>query len=72
MLGDAQNVVMCKNTDKVITIRSNPLEGSIDGSDVVDLIAETTDGGKISVKKRVKKYNLKNFRRANEINIQKR
>jgi hypothetical protein len=62
MLGDAQNVVMCRNDDKVITIKSNPLEGSIDGRDVVDLIAETTDGGKISIKKRVKKYNLKNFR----------
>ena len=58
MLGDAQNVVMCKNNDKLITIKSNPLEGSIGGEDVVDLIAETTDGGKISVKKRVKKYNF--------------
>lgn len=71
MLGDAQNVVMCRNIDKVITIRSNPLEGSIAGEDVVDLIAETTDGGKISVKKRVKKYNLKNFRGANETSVQK-
>lgn len=56
MLGDAQNVVMCRNNDKVITIKSNPLEGEIDGRAVVDLVAETTDGGKISVKKRVKKY----------------
>lgn len=71
MLGDAQNVVMCRNDDKIITIKSNPLEGSIDGEDVVDLIAETTDGGKISVKKRVKKYNLKKFRGSNEVNIQK-
>ncbi len=69
-LGDAQNVVMCKNDDKAITIKSNPLEGSIDGVDVVDLIAETTDGGKISVKKRVKKYNLKNFRGSNEAIVQ--
>lgn len=72
MLGDAQNVVMCRNDDKFITIKSNPLEGSIDGKDVVDLIAETTDGGKISIKKRVKKYNLKKFRSSNEANIQKR
>jgi len=72
MLGDAQNVVMCRNDDKVITIKSNPLEGSIDGEDVVDLIAETTDGGKISIKKRVKKYNLKKFRSSDEANIQKR
>ncbi len=72
MLGDAQNVVMCRNDDKKITIKSNPLEGAIDGRDVVDLIAETTDGGKISVKKRVKKYNLKNFRGTDETDIQER
>ena len=72
MLGDAQNVVMCRNDGNSITIKSNPLEGSIDGVDVVDLIAETTDGGKISVKKRVKKYNLKNFRGPNETSIQKK
>jgi len=72
MLGDAQNVIMCRNDDKAITIKSNPLEGAIDGKEVVDLIAETTDGGKISVKKRVKKYNLKKFREANETSIQKR
>lgn len=71
MLGDAQNVIMCRNNDKIITIKSNPLEGSIDGEDVVDLVAETTDGGKISVKKRVKKYNLKRFRGSNETSIQK-
>ena len=53
---------MCKNENNKISIKSNPLEGSIDGVDVVDLIAETTDGGKASVKKRVKKYNLKKFR----------
>lgn len=70
MLGDAQNVVMCNNDDKAITIKSNPLEGSIDGKDVVDLIAEITDGGKISVKKRVKKYNLKNFRGSYEAIVQ--
>lgn len=62
MLGDAQNIVMCRNDGNKITIRSNPLEGTIDGVGVVDLIAEITDGGKASVKKRVKKYNLKNFR----------
>jgi hypothetical protein len=62
MLGDAQNIIMCKNDANVIRIRSNPLEGSIDGSSVVDLIAEITDGGKASIKKRVKKYNLKKFR----------
>ncbi len=69
MLGDAQNIVMCKNENNNITIKSNPLEGSIDGVDVVDLIAETTDGGKASVKKRVKKYNLKKFRGSNETSV---
>ena len=71
MLGDAQTVVMCRNDGTTITIKANPLEVSIGGEDVVDLIAETTDGGKISVKKRVKKYNLKKFRGANEASIQK-
>lgn len=69
MLGDAQNVVVCRNDDKVITIRSAPLEGVIDGCDVVDLIASTTDGGKVSIKKRVKKYNLKRFRGNNETGL---
>jgi hypothetical protein len=62
MLGDAQNIVMCRNDDNNITIKSDLLEGSIDGQNVVDLIAKTTDGGKPSVKKRFKKYNLKDFR----------
>lgn len=62
MLGDAQNVVVCQNRDKYITIRSSPLEGDIGGTDVVDLVAAITDGGKGSIKKRVKKYNLKTFK----------
>ena len=69
MLGDAQNVILCTNDDKFITIRSNPLEGVIDGTDVVDLIATTTDGGKASIKKRVKKYNLKRFRGEDEAGL---
>lgn len=69
MLGDAQNIVMCRNENNRITIKSNPLEGAIDGVGVVDLIAETTDGGKASVKKRVKKYNLKNFRETHEASV---
>ena len=43
-------------------IRSNPLEGSINGKSVVDIVADETDGGKSSIKKRVKKYNLKQFK----------
>ncbi len=70
MLGDAQNIVMCRNEGNKITIKSNPLEGAIDNVGVVDLIARVTDGGKASIKKRVKKYNLKNFRGEHETSIQ--
>ena len=69
MLGDAQNVIVCRNEDKFMTIRSSPLEGELGRFDVVDLIAATTDGGKSSIKKRVKKYNLKRFRGADETHI---
>jgi hypothetical protein len=61
MLGDAQNVILCQNNGGKILISSAGLEGSINGKDIVDHIAEITDGGKISIKKRVKKYNLKKF-----------
>lgn len=69
MLGDAQNVIVCRNVDKFMTIRSSPLEGEIEDVDVVDVIAATTDGGKSSIKKRVKKYNLKRFRGADETRV---
>lgn len=62
MLGDAQNIILCKNKGSEIIIKSGRLEGEIDGYSVVDHIAKITDGGKRSIKKRVKKYNLKNFR----------
>jgi len=62
MLGDAQNVILCKNKANKITIRSDPLEGVIYGTRVVDHVARITDGGKASIKKRVKKYNLKSYR----------
>ncbi len=61
MLADAQNIIYCKNENGIITIRSSSLEGKIDGVPVLDLIAKITDGGKTSVKKRVKKYNLKKY-----------
>lgn len=61
MLADAQNIVLCRNENNKLIIKSSPLEGKIDGKDVVDYIAEITDGGKSSIKKRVKKYNLKKF-----------
>jgi hypothetical protein len=69
MLGDAQNVIVCTNMDKFMTIRSSPLEGVIEDVDVVDVIATTTDGGKASIKKRVKKYNLKRFRGTDETRV---
>ena len=62
ILGDAQNVIMCRNDGRKITIRSSVLEGKIENVGVLDLIASTADGGKPAIKKRVKKYNLKNYR----------
>ena len=61
MMADAQTIVLCKNDGKKITIRSASLEGRIGKEKVLDLIADQTDGGKASIKKRVKKYNLKKF-----------
>ena len=61
MLADAQNIILCQNIDNKLIIKSSPLEGYIDGKSVVDYIAEITDGGKPSIKKRVKKYNLKKY-----------
>ncbi len=62
MLGDAQNIVLCENIDNKIIIKSNRLESHISGKSSVEHIAEITDGGKASIKKRVKKYNLKNYK----------
>ena len=57
----AQNIIICTNEGNKITIRSASLEGTIKGKAVLEYIAEQTDGGKASIKKRVKKYNLKKF-----------
>ena len=62
MLGDAQNVIVCQNKNGKIVIRNAPLEGTIDKKDIVDIVARLTDGGKSSIKKRFKKYNLKKYR----------
>ncbi|WP_053970089.1 ATPase [Mangrovimonas sp. ST2L15] len=64
MLADAQNVILCRNQSNKLIIKSSPLEGHIEGIPVVDHIAAITDGGKSSIKKRVKKYNLKKFSEA--------
>ena len=61
MMGDAQQVVICENNSDKIKIQSGRLEDSINGKGVVNYIADLTDGGKPSIKKRVKKYNFKNF-----------
>ena len=55
MMADAQTIVLCKNDGKKITIRSASLEGQIGKEKILDLIADQTDGGKASIKKRVKK-----------------
>lgn len=68
MLGDAQNVIVCKNENGVIKIRSALLEEEIDGIPTLDYIANLTDGGKPAIKKRVKKYNLKNYVEGNNEN----
>lgn len=62
MAGDAQNIILCENNSGKIIIRSSPLEGKISNVNVVDYIAKITDGGKPSIKKRFKKYNLKKFK----------
>lgn len=62
MLGDAQNIVLCRNFNDKIKIVSEQLEGEIEGKPVIDYIAEITDGGKKAIKKRFKKYNFKKYR----------
>jgi len=62
MAGDAQNIILCRNNGGKIEIKSSFLEGKIDDVSVVDYIAKIADGGKPSIKKRFKKYNLKSFK----------
>ena len=62
MLGDAQNIILCRNIDDKIIIRSASLEATINDKLVIDYIAEITDGGKKAIKKRFKKYNFKKYR----------
>lgn len=61
MMADAQTIVVCENNGNKITIRSAPLEGEVFGDKVLDYIADQTDGGKTSIKKRIKKYNFKKY-----------
>lgn len=61
MLADAQTIVLCRNIDGKLVIRSARLEGFIDGKRALDWIVEITDGGEPSVQKRFRKYNFKRF-----------
>jgi len=62
MAGDAQNIILCENDGGNIKISSNFMESKINNIDVVDHIARIADGGKPSIKKRFKKYNLKKYK----------
>lgn len=61
MMADAQNIIWCRNEGNKIKIRSASLEGAIEDKNVLEIIADQTDGGKASIKKRVKKYNFKSY-----------
>ena len=65
MLGDAQNIIVCKNENNFITIKSYLLEDDYEQQNVTDVIADLTDGGKPSIKKRFKKYNIRSYVEAN-------
>jgi hypothetical protein len=62
MMGDAQCIVICENDSEKITIRSGRLEDALKSKSIVNYIADLTDGGKQSIRKRVKKYNFKNLK----------
>lgn len=62
MLADAQNIILCENVGRKINITSAPLEGKVGNESVLDIIANKTDGGKSSIKKRIKKYNFKTYK----------
>lgn len=61
MLADAQNVILCQDIDGIITIRSGTLDGEIAAKTTLDWIAEITDGGKKALRKRMKKYAMKDY-----------
>lgn len=61
MIGDAENIILCVNNNNKILIKAGKLEEKIDDVSVIDHIARVTDGGKSSIKKRLKKYNIKKF-----------
>ena len=62
VLADAENIIYCWADGDKISIRSNYMENKINGKRCLDLIAYITDGGKKSIKKRFKKYNIKTYK----------
>lgn len=65
MLGDAYKIIVCDNDMNKIKITSHFLEDEYGEVKITDKIAELTDGGKINIKKRFKKYNLRNYKGEN-------
>lgn len=66
VLADAENIIYCKAKGDNITIRSNYIENKIFDKKCLDIIADITDGGKKSIKKRFKKYNIKTYKEEND------
>ena len=66
VLADAENIIYCKANGDNITIRSNYIENRIFDKKCLDIIADITDGGKKSIKKRFKKYNIKTYKEEND------
>lgn len=62
VLADAENIIYCKADGDKIEIRSNYIENKIFNKSCLDIIADITDGGKKSIRKRFKKYNIKTYK----------
>ena len=62
ILADAENIIYCSSNGNNIFIRSNYMENNINGKTCLDIIADITDGGKKSIRKRFKKYNIKTYK----------
>lgn len=62
VLADAENIIYCKADGDKIEIRSNYIENKIFNKSCLDIIANITDGGKKSIRKRFKKYNIKTYK----------
>ena len=67
ILADAENIIYCSANGNNIFIRSNYMENDINGKPCLDIIADITDGGKKSIRKRFKKYNIKTYKEDKEV-----